>query len=159
MAKNDEIMQSWQVFHYVRKHLGRSILYGIFGKRHARTVDLWCQDPRFTDKEARSYDPLQGIRDLFSLLDDRGHVPIVRSALQYLASETSLDYDYHGDHAHPLPTITEEILADYRAVAALQAAIEAGQTPEVINQLKIAAINEIERTVARYLEDSQATPR
>jgi len=153
MPKNDGEMQSWQVFHYVRKHIGRSVLYAIFGKRHARTVDLWCQDPRFTDKEARSYDPLQGLRDLLSILDDHGHVPIVRSSLQYLASGTSVDCDYHGDHADPLPTITEEILADYRAVADLQRAIEAGQDAHTVNQLKAEAINEIERTVALYLKD------
>jgi hypothetical protein len=153
MPNKDGEMQSWQVFHYVRKHLGRSVLYAIFGKRHARTVDLWCQDPRFTDKEALSYDPLQGLRDLFSILDDQGHVPMVRSALQLLASGTSVDCDYHGDHTDPLPTITEEILADYRAVAALQAGIEAGLAAHAVNQLKAAAINEIERTVALYLKD------
>ena len=153
MPKKSGEMQSWQFFHYVRKHLGRSVLYAIFSKRHARTVDLWCQDPRFTDKEALSYDPLQGLRDLFSILDDHGHVPIVRSALQCLASGTSVDCDYRGDHADPLPPMAEEILADYRAVGDLQRGIEAGMAAHAVNQLLAAAINELQRTVAKYLQD------
>jgi hypothetical protein len=155
MPKKGAGMQSWQFFHYVRKHLGRSVLYAIFSKRHARTVDLWCQDPRFTDKEALAYDPLQGLRDLLSILDDHGHVPMVRSALQLLASGTSVDCDYHGDHTDPLPTITEEILADYRAVAALQSAIEAGLSAHAVNQLLAAAKNELDRTVAKYLQERE----
>ena len=153
MSKNDGQMQSWQVFHYARKRLGRHVLYAIFGKRHARTVDLWCQDPRFTDKETIAYDPLQGLRDLLSLLDDHGHVPVVRAALQYLSAGTSVQKDLGGDCSDLLPSLNEEILADYRAVAELQRGIESGLAPHSINQLKAAAINEIERTVALYLKD------
>jgi len=153
MPKKSGEMQSWQVFHCARKHLGRSVLYNIFGKRHARTVDLWCQDPRFTDKDAVSYDPLQGLRDLLSLLDDHGHVPVVRAALQYIAAGTSVECDHSGDCSDLLPTMAEEILADFRAVADLQRGIEAGMAAHAVNQLKAAAINEIERTVALYLKD------
>jgi len=156
MPKNIDEMQSWQVFHYARKRLGRSVLYAIFGKRHARTVDLWCQDPRFTDKEAISYDPLQGLRDLLSLLDDHGHVPVVRAALQYLASGTSLDCEQGGDCSDLLPTLNEEILADYRAVADLQRGLEAGVAAHAANQLLAAAVNELQRTVAKYLQERGA---
>jgi len=58
-----------------------------------------------------------------------------------------------GQSGDQLPTIHEEILADYSAVARLQQAIEAGADLETINNLKKEAVEEIERTVARYARD------
>lgn len=147
-------MQSWRVFFYARKYLGRSVLYSIFGKRHARTVDLWCEDPRFTGKDERAFDPIQGVRDLLQLLDDSGHCGVVKSCIAYLVSGTSAECGINVDGiVEPGPSITEEILADYRAVAELQAGIEAGHHPDRIQDLKAEAIAEIERTYARYLKD------
>lgn len=146
-------MRSWQFFHFVRKHLGRSVLYSVFGKKNARAVDYWCEDPRFTAKPEKAYDPLQGIKDTIDLLDDRGHCDVVRSVLTYLAAGTSSD---NGDEPvinELLPTLTDEILADFRAVAALQTAIESETDIEEIEILKRDAIAEIERTVARYIQD------
>lgn len=147
-------MQSWRVFHYARKHLGRGVLYSIFGRRHARTVDLWCEDPRFTGKEEKAFDPIQGLKDLLDLLDDQGHCGTVRACLSYLAAGTACA-TIQEEIIDPLPTIGEEILADFRAVANLQAAIERDKGLEAVLLAKREAIAEIERTVARYRKEQQ----
>jgi hypothetical protein len=153
MPKANALTQSWRFFHYARKYLHRSTLYAIFGKRHARTIDLWCEDPNFSAKDDRAFDPIQGVRDLLAMLDDHGHVGIVRSCLVYLASGTSVDLDLKDSVQDLKGSIGEEILADYRAVAEMQSAIESGERPEEIDILKAAAIAEIERTYARYHKD------
>lgn len=153
MPKENARLQSWRIFFYARKYLGRSTLYSIFGKRHARTVDLWCEDPRFTDKEDKAFDPVQGVHDLLTLLDDHGHCGIVRSCIAYLISGTSAECGIDAEIVEIKPTITEEILADFKAVAALASAIEAGLHPDEIAPIKIAAMSEIERTYAKYHKD------
>lgn len=155
MPKENAKLQSWRFFFYSRKYLGRSVLYRIFGKRHARTVDGWCEDPRFTDKEDGAFDPIQGVRELLSLLDDHGHCGVVRSCISYLTAGTSVDCAVDDDLIETKPTIGEEILADYRAVAAMQSAIESGLHPDEISALKSAALSEIERTYAKYRKDYQ----
>jgi len=152
MPKESTVLQSWQIFHYARKHLGRSVLYAIFGKRHARTVDLWSQNPRFTDKEEKAFDPIQGVKDLLDLLDDQGHCGVVRSCLSYLSAGTACATP-HEEIIEPMSTIGEEILADFRAVAKLQAAIERDKGLEEVLATKREAIAEIERTVARYRKE------
>ena len=152
MPKDEREMQSWRVFFYARKYLGRSVLYAIFGKRHARTVDGWCEDPRFTDKDERAFDPIQGVRDLLGMLDDQGHCGVVRACIAYLVSGTSMECKVERI-VDPKSTIGEEILADYRAVADMQAGIEAGLHPDQILAKKDEAIAEVERTYAKYHRD------
>jgi len=154
MPKKQGKMQSWQVFHFARKHLGGSALYAIFGKKNARAVDYWCQDPMYTDKADGAYDPVQGVKNMLSILDDHGHVGAVRSCIAFLCSGTSLDCGCEPKLAETLPTINEEILADYKAVACLQAAIEDKMPMAVVNSLKDDAIADIERTCAKYMECS-----
>lgn len=147
-------MKSWQFFNYARKYLKASTLYAIFGRKNARAVDYWCQDPLYTARPDDSYDPIKGVKILLTTLDDHGHCAVVRSCLEYLASGTSACSAGFEPGVEPLkPTISEEILADFRAVAALQTAIEAGHNVPAIMRLKAAAIAEIERTVALYLQD------
>jgi hypothetical protein len=153
MPKENAKMQSWRFFHYARKHLDRSTLYAIFGKRHARTVDLWCQDPRTTGKNEVAYDPIQGVRDLLTMLDDLGHCGVVRSCISYLVAGTSAECGIGTEFIEPKPTITEEILADYRAVAEMQKAIEAKLSPYEVREFKVLAIEELERTFAKYARD------
>jgi|GEM_PF-944337 hypothetical protein len=151
MPKTNATMQSWRVFHYARKYLGRQRLYAIFGTRHARTIDGWCEDPRYTDKDVDAFDPIKGIRNLLWLLDDEGHVGVVRSALQYIASGTSIDCgDDMASMAEPPTTINAGILAVYKAVAELQAAIDAGVRPDNLKGLKVAILAEINLVCAKY---------
>jgi hypothetical protein len=155
MSKATLKMRSWQVFSYARKHLGASVLYAIFGKKHARAIDFWAQDPLYTARPDDSYDPIKGVKTLLASLDDCGHCAVVNATLQYLASGTSAcSTIYNEPEVVPLKeTMSEEILADFRAVASLQMAIEAGHNLPSIMRLKAAAIAEIERTVALYLKD------
>jgi hypothetical protein len=146
-------MQSWQVLHYARKHLGRSILYSIFGKKNARAVDYWCEDPRFTAKDDGAYDPIHGVKALLEMLDDQGHCSTVRACVAYLIQGTSEGCGIEPAVVEMKPTVAEEVLADYRAVADMQDAIDAGESIEVVNDLKYAAVEELHRTVAKYIED------
>src|SRR3989339_2215662 len=118
MTNGKPKMQSWQVLHFARKHLGRSALYIIFGKKNARIVDLWCEDPKTTGKDEQAYDPIRGVNELLTALDDNGHTGVIRACLAYLRSGTSLDDDCLPAVTEPLPTLAEEELADYHAVAA-----------------------------------------
>ncbi len=154
MAKENSKMRSWQVMHFARKHLGRSALYAIFGKKNARTVDFWCEDPKFTGKEERAFDPIQGVKDLLETLDDHGHTSVVRACLDFLREGTSLEESASTPVVTELlPTLTEEELADYTLLAQFQAAVNRGAPYHEVNSLKLAVIEEIERTFAKYRED------
>ncbi|MGV0961824.1 MAG: hypothetical protein ACOYB1_18520 [Limnohabitans sp.] len=153
MPKEANKMQSWQVFHYARKHLSSSKLYVIFGKKNARAVDYWCEDPDYTARLPEAYDPIRGVKRLLESLDDHGHCAVVKSTLAYLASGTSSCCDTDPQIEQLKPTMAEEMLADYSAVASLQKAFEEGHNAASIKQLKAAAIAEIERTVAHYMKD------
>ena len=146
------LMQSWQIFYFARKHLGREELYEIFGRKNARVVDYWSQDPGCTDKPDAAYDPIRGLKNLLERLDDMSHFGVVRATVAYLLSGTSMDC---GEPllVELLPTIEQEQLADYRALGVLQNGIEDGLSCMEIDALKAAAIAEIERTVAKYKED------
>lgn len=155
MAKEKAKMRSWQVFHFARKHLGRSALYAIFGKKNGRTVDYWCEDPKYTGKEERAFDPIQGVKDLLEALDDHGHTGVVRACLDYLRAGTSLEEESSPVVTELLPTLAEEKLADFTCLAEFQAAIaRCGSYPEVA-ALKKAALEEIERTFAKYIEECE----
>lgn len=151
MPKEAPKMQSWQVFHYARKHLKASLLYAIFGKKNARAVDYWCENPEFTARPPESYDPIRGVKRLLESLDDHGHCAVVKSCINYLSAGTSACCDLSPQIEDLKATLAEEILADYSAVAALQAAIEGGHNIASIQRCKAAAIAEIERTVAHHL--------
>ena len=155
MPKETPKMQSWQVFSYARKYLTASKLYAIFGKKNARAVDYWCEDPDYTARPAEAYDPIKGVKRLLEALDDHGHSAVVRSCLSYLASGTSEAGCITPQVDQLKPTMAEEILADYAAVSSLQSAIEGGLNSAAILQKQAAAIAEINRTVAFYLQDKQ----
>ena len=153
MAKDTPKMQSWQVFHYARKYLGRSALYAIFGKKNARSVDFWCEDPTTTSKDEKAYDPIEGVKNLLKELDDHGHGPVVRSTLKHITSETNITIDGECQYGELLDTLSEEILADFRIVGKLQSAIEERLDPDKVEAIKDQALAEIERTYARYLKE------
>ncbi len=146
-------MQSWQVFHFARKHLGRSVLYAIFGKKNARAVDYWCEDPRYTAKVEGAYDPIQGVKSMLDILDDQAHLGVVRATIAYLTADTSIRSDYQRKIVEPMSNLTDEILADYRAVAELQRAIEQRRDVEEVEELMVEAMAELERTLACYRKE------
>ena len=153
MANGTNKMQSWQIFHFCRKHLGRSCLYAIFGRKNARTVDYWCENPRFTSKPECASDPISGLKCLIDELDDKGHTSVVRAMIAYFKSGTSLEEDPDPAVSDLLPTMTEEKLADFRAVAEFQDAIDKCLDRAEVDARKLVAIEEIERTFAKYLEE------
>lgn len=154
MSKATLKMQSWQVFSFARKHLGSPLLNTIFGKKNARKIDYWCQDPRYTNKPEGSYDPINGVKRLLAVLDDYGHDSIIRSAVNYMTADTSAASSMAEPALADLqPTLTEEILRDYKAVADLQRAIEDGENIDLVDALKDEAIDEIARTVALYRKE------
>ncbi len=152
MTKPDGTMKSWQIFHFARKRLGSGRLYAIFGKKNARTVDYWCQDPNVTGKPDGASDPIQGVKRLLDELDDHGYTPVVRAAIAFFRSGTSLEENYTPAVADLLPSMSEEKLADFHSVADFQAAIDRGDTCQDVEAKKRAALEEIERTFAKYLE-------
>jgi hypothetical protein len=153
MAKATGQMQSWQVFHFARKYLTRAVLYAIFGKKNARIVDYWCEDPKYTDKAEQAYDPILGVRNLLTALDDMGHTPVVRACIAFLVSDTSLADDCQPAVTNLRPTMAEEELADYVCLAEFQAAIRNGLPKKEIMRRKQAALEEIERTFAKHVKD------
>jgi hypothetical protein len=153
MPKINQNMQSWRIFHYARKYLGRTTLYSLFGHRHARTVDLWCEDPTTTAKVDGASDPVRAIRNMLWKLDDQGHVDICRAALSYMASGTSVECGEAQAIVELRATVSDEILADYRAVSLMQEAIEEREHPDMVISLKQEAIREIERTFAKYCKE------
>lgn len=152
MAKRKVVMQSWQIFHFARKHLGRGALYAIFGRKNARTVDYWCENPRFTGKPEIASDPILWVKNLLDTLDDHGYTPVVRAAIAFFKSGTSLEEGYAPAVDDLLPTLDAEKLADFHAVAKFQAAIDRCDDCQVVASLKQAAIEEVERTFAKYQE-------
>ena len=149
MSMPDELprMQPWQVFQVARKHHGANIVAHIFN-REVRSAHNWAQDPVHT--ECRCKSPLELLHTLFERMDAAGVGYAARAGIEYLS--TALDPTVQvGGIKEPLPTIQEEILAaDCSAVGGLQSAIESGADIVAINQRKREAIEEIERTVAKY---------
>ncbi len=149
MSYEQSKMQPWQVFQAARKYLGANIVARIFN-REVRSAHNWAQDPAHT--ECRCKSPLELLHTLFERMDAAGVGYVARAGIDYLT--TAIDPAAQVDGIKDLlPTIHEEILADYSAVSRLQQAIEAGANLEAINNLKKEAIEEIERTVARYARD------
>jgi len=148
MSYGEGKMQPWQVFHAARKILGANIVARIFN-REVRSAHNWAQDPART--ECRCKSPLELLHTLFERLDAAGVGYVARAGIEYLS--TALDPDVRVDEIkEPLSTIQEEILADYSAVSMLQQGIEAGADEETVNHLKREAMEEIERTVAKYMK-------
>lgn len=141
-------MQPWQVFQAARKCLGVNNVARIFGKE-IRSAHNWAQDPACTQLRCRS--PLELLHTLFERMDAAGFGYVARAGIEYLS--TAIDPAVQVDGIkEPLPTIQEEILADYTAVSMLQHAIETKDNLDEVILLKRLAIDEIERTVAKYMK-------
>ena len=145
MSDESPKMQPWQVFHAAKKHLGVEAVARIFNKEK-RSAYNWAGDPACTEVRCKS--PLELLHTLFERMDAAGCGYMARAAIRYL--ETALDDTDPPLVREPLPTVQDELLADYAALAEFQRAIHAGMDMDAVQSLKIAAIEEIERTVARY---------
>ena len=122
----------------------------IFGVKQ-RTVYRWRADGVTAE---RATSQMENFRHLLELLVMFDREDVARAAVEYFSSAINQDADVH-DVAPLLPTIHEEELADYQKVAALHSAIEEGKPmPEIIS-LKIEAVEEIERTVAKYAKEKR----
>ena len=142
--------ESWQFWAAAKKLLGETTLLAILGRRNGRTIRLYSADPKYTQRRCR--DPLEHLHAILSELDTFGRGDVARLAIRYL--QTAID----GDKDIPqtgqlLPDIHLELLADYQAVADLQAAIVNNAAPDQVAKLTIAATEEIDRTLARYCLD------
>lgn len=149
MSKENVKMQPWQVFHLANRYLGPAAVARVFN-REKRSAYNWGQDPLCTEHRCAS--PLELMHTLLSRMCDVGLGYVARAAIRYL--QTAVD-EIDGSECikEPLPTIHEEILADYSAVSELQRAIEAGLSPKTIKLLLAEAKAEIERTVAKHYKD------
>lgn len=144
-------MQPWQVFHAARKYLGPDSVARIFNKEK-RSAYSWGQDPDYTEHRCKS--PLELLHVLFARMDDVGVGYVARAAIRYLETAVEADVLFDsGQKLETMPTITEEVLADYSAVASLQLAIDEGRPLEDVKSRATAAVAEIHRTVAKYAED------
>ncbi len=139
-------MKPWQLFNAARKVIGANTVAHIFN-RSVRAAHDWAQDPICTEVRCKS--PLELLHTLFERMDQVGLGYAARAGIVYLS--TALEYA--GDQNEikdTLPTIQEELLADYAAIGDLQRAISSHADMDEINRIKRAAIEEIERTVAKY---------
>ena len=151
MTKDTPKLETWQIFKVARKTLGPKMLVNIYGRRNARSAYDWSQDPAYTVQRVKR-NPLECDHLMLSMLVERGREDVARAAIQYL--ETALEQDIHPDAIHDLkPTMDAEILADFKAVAALQEAIEENAPVEEIKALATEAKEEIARTLTKYLQE------
>ena len=143
--------QSWQFWSAAKKTLGESRLLLILGRRNGRTIRMYSADPRYTQERCR--DPLEHLHIILQELDTFGRGDIARLAIEYLSAAVD---DHHCPSATDLqPTMELEVLMDYQAVGDLQRAIAAGAAPDQVAAMAEDAKREIDRTLAKYLEESQ----
>ena len=55
-------LQTWQLWAAMKKSLGEPTLMQVLGKRDARIIRMYSQDPRFT--AARCHDPIENLHSL-----------------------------------------------------------------------------------------------
>lgn len=152
MTKTNRPMQPWQVFHAARVQLGAEVVARIFN-RSSRSAYDWAQDPATTTVRCKS--PLELLHILFERLDEQGRGYVVRAAIDYL--ETALFESHHVPErvVEPHPSLDVELLRDFSAVDRLRAAIADNAAADEVAAIAAAAKAEIERTLARYLQDER----
>ena len=138
-------LQTWQIWHAMRKTLGDKFIMGVLGRRNARTIRMYAQDPRCTVDRCK--DPIEALAILFDELDTCGRGDIARLATDHLC------HAHTGKLCEPKPlkaTLDQEVIADFEAVADLNAAIHADADLDYVRSLTEDAVQEIERTFAKY---------
>lgn len=143
-------LETWQIWHAMRKTLGDSFVMTILGRRNARTIRMYAQDPRFTGE--RSKDPIEALAILFNELDTYGRRDIAELAITHLQVAIGHSSSPHSPNTLK-ETIDAELLADYQAVADLQSAINDKLDQEDVKKAMHSAVQEIERTYAKYCQE------
>jgi len=141
----------WQFWQQAKVHLGKRLVL-LWGKRNARVLRLYSQNPAFTERDCKC--PLERLWNVFFELKAVGRADVARQALAYLESaieDRELEELFALDDIKA--TIEAEVLADFRAVAELQDAIDAGDDSAMVELIAKKAMAEIERTVAKYKKD------
>ena len=63
-------LETWQIWHTMRKTLEDSFVMAVLGRRNARTIRMYAQDPRYPVD--RSKDPIEALAILFDELATYG---------------------------------------------------------------------------------------
>lgn len=71
----------------MKKTLGESVIFRVYGKRDARIVRMWAQDPRCT--QDRCHDPIQNLHALLEMMDEIGRGDVARKVIDHL--QTAMD--------------------------------------------------------------------
>ncbi len=143
--------ESWQFWSAAKKTLGETRILMILGRRNGRTIRMYSADPRYTQDRCR--DPLEHLHAILSELDTFGRGDIARLAIEYLL--TAVEDRYLPPAAELQQTMNLEILMDYQAVSDLQKSISGGASTDEVAALAEEAKREIDRTLAKYLEESR----
>ncbi len=142
-------LETWQIWHAMRKTIGDSFIMAVLGRRNARTIRMYAQDPRFTVDRCK--DPIESLGILFAELESWGRHDIAKLAIDHLCKSIGHETDLHCP-TELKQTIDAELLADYQAVADLKTAIEVDAGEEAVHFAMTAAVQEIERTYSKYLQ-------
>lgn len=140
-------LKTWQIWHAMRKTIGDDFIMGVLGRRNARTIRMYAQDPRCTVD--RSKDPIEALAILFDELATYGRADIAELAIKHLQQFIGGEEDLRCPDLVK-ETIDAEVVADYQAVSELKAAIDAQEPPEIVKAILTDAIHELERTYAKY---------
>lgn len=142
-------LETWQIWNALKKNLGENFLMQVLGKRNARTIRMYSNDPRTS--EERCKDPLEMLHIIFSEADEIGRGDLARKAIAYL--HTAIEDEFELKAPKPLlSTMDAEKLADFQSVASFQAAIEKNFNVDLIETLLNEAKDELDRTYAKYLQ-------
>lgn len=144
-----KMLGTWQIWSGLKGTLTESFLMQVMGKKNARTIRLYSQDPRTS--EDRCKDPLEALHIIFSEADLLGRGDLARKAIGYL--QTALDDSEEVKAPKALlPTLDAEKLADFQSVAAFQRGIDEGLDADLIEVLLLEAKEELDRTFAKHLQ-------
>lgn len=150
MSKNNQKMQPWQFWKVANRFFTPAGVARVFNKEK-RSAYSWAQDPMFT--EHRCACPIVLLGRLFEMMNEVGLGYACRALLRYLEGKLD-DIEQEDVILQPLPTMQEEQLADYKCLAAFQQAIDDGLPLGEVHRLKRLADEEIERTMAKYVEEN-----
>lgn len=141
--------EAWQVFAASFKALGRAKVAGCLGVTESAAYQYGANPTTTGEKRCRN--PLERIHSLLYELDMWGRGDVCRDAIDYL--RTAFEEAEPKPVSELKPTMNEELLADYQAVASLQRAVESCEQIDIVEALVEAAKAEIDRTYAKYLKD------